>query len=702
MNKPTPQKTLIAASLCLAMSSTLHAQTLEDVVVSASRSEQSSFDAPGSIQSVDRTVIESAGPQINISEALAGVPGINVANRNNYSQDLQISIRGFGSRAPFGVRGVRLLIDGIPQTLPDGQGQSSQFALTSADRIEVLKGPIAMLYGNAAGGVVQVFTRSAGGKPEFSVTGYVGSDDLFRTTTQYSEKRGNYGLVLDYATFRTDGFRDYSKAERNHLNAKLEYQGEKGKTTFIANVVDNKTQEPGSLTKSSYDEDREQALTFNRNNLFGKEFTQSIYGIASDYKLSPEQSISYRAYFGNRDLDNPSPAGYSMIDRVFYGVGASITTRSQINQIPLSTIFGIDADYVKDKRTAEGNDIGKPNGIQSRDEDNVAYNTDFFMQSQLYFNDQYTGLLGVRIAKVRLIVKDNFGDLVNGSGARTYQGVSPVIGLTRHVSQALNIFAQAGRGFETPTLTEILYARPLLTNVENSSGTNKFNTEIDAARSQQLELGFKWRPDNTTKIDGSIFYVTTKNDLVPDSINASGSTWQNAKTQRQGLELSALKLIAQTLAINAAYTFFDAKYLSDGGLNSAQVQSGKIMPGVPRHKFFGELAWRSVGWATKPTQSFTEAGLEINAVGEMYTNSKNSDYPSMAGSKKTSAYETINLRASRHIKNGNQTLSFYGRIDNLTDKEYVGSVVVDQSSGRYFEPGAPRNWLIGAKYTLTM
>jgi iron complex outermembrane receptor protein len=157
----------ISAALLICTPSNARAQALEDVVVSASRTEQRSFDASGSIQSVDRDSIQLRGPQINISEALAEIPGIHVANRNNFSQDLQISIRGFGSRAPFGVRGVRLLIDGIPQTLPDGQGQSSQFALTSAERIEVLKGPLSLLYGNAAGGVVQVFTRSAGDRPEF-------------------------------------------------------------------------------------------------------------------------------------------------------------------------------------------------------------------------------------------------------------------------------------------------------------------------------------------------------------------------------------------------------------------------------------------------------------------------------------------------------------------------------------------------------
>ena len=168
------QRLIVLALALVFWFSASNAQTLEDVVVSASRTEQRSFDAPGSIQSVDRDSIQSRGPQINTSEALAEIPGIHVANRNNFSQDLQISIRGFGSRAPFGVRGVRLLIDGIPQTLPDGQGQSSQFALTSADRIEVLKGPLSLLYGNAAGGIVQVFTRSAGDRPEFLAAGYMG------------------------------------------------------------------------------------------------------------------------------------------------------------------------------------------------------------------------------------------------------------------------------------------------------------------------------------------------------------------------------------------------------------------------------------------------------------------------------------------------------------------------------------------------
>ena len=128
------------------------------VVVTATRIEQKSFDLPASIDAVGKAAIQDQQLRVNISESLGGVPGLVANNRYNYAQDLQISIRGFGARASFGVRGVKLYQDGIPFTMPDGQGQTGSFALDTAKRIEVLRGPFAALYGNASGGVIQLFT----------------------------------------------------------------------------------------------------------------------------------------------------------------------------------------------------------------------------------------------------------------------------------------------------------------------------------------------------------------------------------------------------------------------------------------------------------------------------------------------------------------------------------------------------------------
>src|SRR5665647_1518334 len=244
----------IATSLALTVSSIVHvvanAQVLPDVVVSASRAEQRSFDAPTAIQSIDRATIENAGPQVNLSESLNRVPGLTILNRQNYAQDLQVSIRGFGARSPFGIRGIRLLIDGIPATTPDGQGQGSSISLTSTDRIEVLRGPLAQLYGNSAGGVIQAFTRDAPAQPEFGAQYYVGSYGMRRSDWQYAGRVGEVGLVADYSTFDTDGYRDNSKTERKQFNGKLSFDpSEKTHVNVVFNQFDMPlAQDPLGLT----------------------------------------------------------------------------------------------------------------------------------------------------------------------------------------------------------------------------------------------------------------------------------------------------------------------------------------------------------------------------------------------------------------------------------------------------------------------
>jgi iron complex outermembrane receptor protein len=699
----TPVAAAISAALLICTPDRALAQTLEDVVVSASRTEQRSFDAPGSIQSVDRESIQSRGPQINISEALVEVPGIHVANRNNFSQDLQISIRGFGSRAPFGVRGVRLLIDGIPQTLPDGQGQSSQFALTSAERIEVLKGPLSLLYGNAAGGVVQVFTRSATARPQFDASGYIGSDGLYRSSVQYSEQKGHYGLVADLSAIESDGFRSYSAASRQHFNGKIEYADGPRKTVLIANILRNDSQEPGSLTRAEFDTNPFQAVSANVTNRYGKVFEQGSLGLVNDYVLSDQRRVSTRAYWGYRSLDNPlgastSSTGFSIIDRQFYGLGVSLTQRAVIANIPTSTILGLEADFVEDDRSARTNQAGVATGALGRQERNLANNTDAIFQSQIFLNDHYTATAGLRISRIELEVKDRFlsdsdGD---GSGKKRYSGVSPVLGLTRHVSPSLNAFIQFGRGFETPTLNEVLY-----TPNNTSTPTNRFYSGLSAARSQQVELGLKWRPDTKTRLDASIFQARTRDDIVPYYLSTSSSAWQNADTQRYGAELAGLTILNRLWAIRGALSFIDATYRESIStvrattpVEQVRVDAGNTMPGVPRSRAFAELAWRSSGWMHRATGDFSEAGLEWVAAGEMQANSANTE--------KASGYELLNMRAATHFRKGAQQLSLYARVDNLLDRRYVGSVVSDQAFLRFYEPGAPRNWLLGLRYTLSI
>ena len=230
------------------------AQTLSEVVVTANREAQQSFDAPAAIQGIGRETIEAAGPQVNLSEAINRIPGVTVLNRQNYAQDLQLSIRGSGSRAPFGIRGARLIVDGIPATMPDGQGQASTISLPSAERIEVLRGPLAQLYGNSSAGVLQVFTADGPERPELRTSVDLGSEGLRRYGLQAAGQSGALNYVVDVSDFQTDGWRVNSAAERQHLNAKLRWTlSEQTRLTLVANVFDQPVSgDPLGLTREQW------------------------------------------------------------------------------------------------------------------------------------------------------------------------------------------------------------------------------------------------------------------------------------------------------------------------------------------------------------------------------------------------------------------------------------------------------------------
>ncbi|MDP3715977.1 MAG: TonB-dependent receptor plug domain-containing protein, partial [Burkholderiales bacterium] len=274
--------------------------TLPEVSVSATRVERESLDLPVSIDVIDRRTIREAGPQVNLSEALGRVPGIAVQNRQNYAQDLQISSRGFGARAAFGVRGIRLIADGIPATMPDGQGQAANFSLSSAQRIEVMRGPFSSLHGNAAGGVVQIFTAEAPPEPTFMVDASLGSYRSARLGLQYGGRHGPLGLRLEAARFETGGYRDHSSARRDTSNARISYdRGRAGRLTVVLNSLDQpETEDPLGLTAAQLAQNPRQAVAaayvFNTR----KSIAQGQAGFTYDIDLGGGHALQARTYIG--------------------------------------------------------------------------------------------------------------------------------------------------------------------------------------------------------------------------------------------------------------------------------------------------------------------------------------------------------------------------------------------------------------------
>ena len=349
---------------------------LDEVVVSASRSEQKAFDTPAAINSGGLESISVAGPQVNLSEALSRIPGVSASNRNNYAQDPQISIRGFGARAAFGVRGIKLLTDGIPASTPDGQGQASTFALTSSDRIEVLRGPLAVLYGNSSGGVIQAFTRKASELPEVSLLGYTGSYGLRRGDLQFSTTSGNAELLGDYSHFEIDGYRANGAAKRTQFNGKYYLkQSDRTQISFILNAWDQPyALDPAGLTAEQMASDREQAGVNTVERRVRKITSQEQLGSTIRHQDSVGRTWEGRLYAGQREnLQYQASNQWVGLNRDFYGVGLSGSENKNLGTIPVRLMGGIEFDYSKERRQAGTALLGeKVGGSLARNEDNIA------------------------------------------------------------------------------------------------------------------------------------------------------------------------------------------------------------------------------------------------------------------------------------------------------------------------------------------
>ncbi|MCA3237590.1 MAG: TonB-dependent receptor family protein [Curvibacter sp.] len=704
-SKGRPRYTALALLLANVGAAPLAAHTLENVVISASRAQQSSFDAPAAIESLDRETIQGAGPQVNLSESLNRVPGLTILNRQNYAQDLQVSVRGFGARSTFGIRGVRLLIDGIPATTPDGQGQGSSIALTSTDRIEVLRGPLALLYGNSSGGVIQAWTRDAPQAPELSVQGYVGSYGLQRTDWQYAGRMGSaqgtpgVGLVADYSTFSTDGFRANSAAERKQFNGKVSFGPDAGtRVNVVFNHFDMPlAEDPLGLTAAQLAANPRQAGTNALSNQTRKITSQNQLGGSLVHALDSERSITARLYFGTRDnLQYLSSGNWVGLDRQYYGAGLQYNALGHIGATPLRWVAGYEFDLSEERRRGGASPGGvKTPGSLTRDEDNRAINSDVFAQGTALLSERWSLIGGVRRSAVRLSSQDYFittTPTVNpdGSGAIRYSATNPVLGLTWHAADTLNLYVNYGRGFETPTLAEVAY-------IDNGAVTATFNTGIAAARSRHYEAGAKWVPQPGTRVDLAVFVVDTVDEIVTSRTALGQSAFVNAPgTQRRGLEFGGRTLLSPYWRVMASASVIEAEFTKAYTTTVANVAAGNRMPGIPQHFVFTELLWASAGFAGAPRRhaAGTQAGLELVSAGRLYADDRNTE--------SADGYNVFNLKASHGWAVGKGGLTAYARVDNVANKTYVGSVIVNQTARQFYEPAPGRNWTLGLRLSAAL
>lgn len=662
-------------------------QQLPEIVVSVSRFEQNRFDAPAAIDVVQVNGFSAQSPLVNMSELLAAVPGVQVRERQNYAQDLQISVRGFGTRSTFGVRGVRILIDGIPATMPDGQGQAASASLASAGRIEILRGPMAQLYGNSAGGVLQVFTKDPPMKPEASLSLGFGSDNQRVLGIAAGGGNETLGGIIDVSQYSTDGYRDHSAARRTTINAKVVARpSSETKITAILNSFDQPlSQDPLGLSRADFQENPRQvnsrAITFDTR----KTITQQQLGILLEQRLSANDTLKARVYGGTRQVfqtlafpgDKEVQAGGVIdLDRGYGGVGLNWTHEAKVNDLPLNWTLGVEADSLSERRQGFVNNNGTPGALRRNEKDH-AKSTDVFAQIDWTFAPQWRATAGVRMARVKLSVdddyivpaKNNFDD----SGSVEYKQTSPVLGLAWRASDNVNLYANVGKGFETPTLAESAYR-------SSDSGPGP-NLGLRASTSVQSELGAKIKSGRHL-MDFAIFNSRSKNEIVQEQARFGRSTFQNVDgVERRGAEASWRSEWNSQLSSSLAYTWLDARFSESFSSSNRTINSGNRLPGTPEHSLYTELQYR---WHNAVTTA-----VEMRAESESYVNDINSDA--------SGGYAVFNLRAGYEFNAGSTKMMLFGRIDNVFDRAYAGSVVVNDGNGRFFEPAPGRRLYVGMR-----
>lgn len=664
------------------------------VVVSGTRAEHTSFDLPAAIDVVDAAQIGDAQLRVNASEALVAVPGIVVRNRENYAQDLQISSRGFGTRSAFGVRGVRLVADGIPATMPDGQGQAATFNLDIAERIEVLRGPFSALYGNHSGGVVQLFTREPTDKPTVEARFTGGSYGQRKLDTNASGRSGGIGYLIDASRFETDGYRDHSAATRDQAYAKLVVEPSSTSRLVLtaSGLRQDDTQDPLGVTWATFGRDprageidttdtQSPQRTLAERYDTRKSIDHQQFGATYENRFGQDR-LQVTAYGGNRRVIQyqsfsrgfQAPATHSGgvidFDRDFYGIDANWRAVRNVAGGSLRATAGLELARSKDSRQGFENFVGATFGLKGnlrRDEQNEVTSVDPYVQLE-WERDAWVLSGGVRHSRVDFDLKDRYLSNGDDSGGTDFRHTTPLVGVLYKISPTLNVYASAARGFETPTMNESFY-----------SGTGGgFNFALEPAIGTHLEAGVKAMLAPGVRVNAAVFQVKTKDELVVDASSGGRTSYRNASaTLRQGGELSVDAELGAGWNARVAMSMLHAIY--DEGFGT--VPQGSRLPGVAKSSFYSEIGW-------KEAAGRYGAALETVANSRVYAEDTNT-------AQTAPGYAIVNARIQASQQFDGWRLHQFARLNNLFDRDYVGSVIVGDANRRYYEAAPARNWILG-------
>nr|WP_324258207.1 TonB-dependent receptor [Cellvibrio fontiphilus] len=615
------------------------------------------------------------GARLDSAELLQNLPGIQVDSRSNYAQDTRISLRGFGARSAFGVRGIDLQVDGIPMSTPDGQGQLGSVILDNIQRVEVLRGPIAGLYGNGAGGVIALQTAA----PEISQLSLgvaAGDPGLQRQTLAGEWREGAAAARLQLANTQVDGERPHSYAERQQGIAQVYYRtaGDLDISLKHERNRDPLLQDPLSLRPEEWRNNPRQtnpiAEAFNTRKTVDYEQTsvslrQSLGATRWQTSLwQGERAITQYLGFSGDAISGSG--GLVDLARDFAGASATLSQGFELLTMPADLSLGLELAQMEDRRRGFVNNNGTAGDLR-RNELGKVDSLDGFALLQLTPLSGLSLYSGARRGQMDVDVEDYFVVAGNpdDSGARDYRETAYAFGGNYQLDARWEIFASRGRGYETPTLTEMAYKRV-------GSG---LNTTLEAALNYQTEWGIAYRQDDRLELVLTRFAIDSNNELLVDQSLGGRTSYRNAAaTEREGSELFGRYAFGSNWRLLASAQFIDAIF-ADGAL------AGKQLPGVAAEQYQLGLQWLPFG---------SEA-LQLAAQLQQRSRVFTADDNAVAAP----GYRTFDLSAQGEYPFSAVSLRWWLKLANLGDENYVGSVVVNQANGRAFEPALGRNVTAG-------
>ncbi|MDP7924542.1 TonB-dependent receptor family protein, partial [Acinetobacter baumannii] len=539
-------------------------------------------------------------------------------------------------------------------------------------------------------------TKEGQGKDSIELSYSGGSHDKSRAglVLQGGAKGANEpSYIISSSYFDTDGYREHSGAEKVLNNAKLSWNLDDGsKINWVTNYVKIHADDPQGLTHDQWNANPKQQVPFLKQFNVRKDIEQTQTGVTWSKPINDKNELYAMAYLGNRqvtqyqsipkstqDASINHAGGVIDFERNYYGADFRWTGKELLPNTTLSVGVALDA-MDEDRKGFENFNLvnGQPSygvkGNLRRDEDNTLWNIDPYLQASWQFLPTWRLDTGVRYSNVHYKSEDNYFSNGDDSGKTDYDKVLPSVALSWQILPELMAYVSYAKGFETPTFTEMAY-RP--------DGQSGFNFDLTASTSDTYETGLKSQ-NQLGDFTLAVFQTKTKDDIVSAGNSNGRSTFRNAdKTLREGVEFAWNKKLWRDLIATASYSYLDATFDADIPAlgNIAQISSGNAIPGIAKNQAYASLAWQ-------PSHGLY-GGVDVQYMDKVYVNDTNSDA--------APSYSVTSANVGYAWVMGDWKVNSFARVDNLFDKKYAGSVIVNDGNSRYFEPADGRNWSAGLR-----